>query len=96
MLTNPKERVDVKTANTMKAISKILLILLLLLATIIGSIFSYLLLAGYYINLETRVPENTTISVLSANLDPQNTQILNITILIPPTLPQKPKSKKFL
>jgi hypothetical protein len=95
MLTNPKERVDVKTANTMKAISKILLILLLLLATIIGSIFSYLLLAGYYINLETRVPENTIISVLSANLDPQNTQILNITILNPTYSPTEAKIKEI-
>jgi hypothetical protein len=66
-----------------KAISKILLILLLLLATVIGSIFSYLLLAGYYINLDIRVPENTTLSVISAKIDPQNTETFNITILNP-------------
>ncbi len=72
-----------KIARNIKAISRLLLILLLLLAMIIGSIFSYLLLVGYYINLENRVPENTTLSVMDVNFDPQEAETFNITILNP-------------
>ncbi len=72
-----------KAARNLKAISKILLILLLLLAMIIGSIFSYLLLAGYYMNLDIKVPENTTLSVVDIDLNMQNAETFNITILNP-------------
>jgi len=81
----------VKIARNLNAISKLLLILLLLLAMIIGSIFSYLLLAGYYINLGTEVPENTTISVTDVKLDIQNAETFNITILNPTYSPTEAK-----
>jgi len=81
----------VKTARNLNAISKILLILLLLLAMIIGSIFSYLLLAGYYMNLDIKVPENTTLSVVDVNLNMQNAETFNITILNPTYSPTEAK-----
>jgi hypothetical protein len=81
----------VKISRNIKAISKILFILILLLAMIIGSIFSYLILAGYYINLGTKVPENTTISVTNVTLDLQTTDSFNITILNPTYSPTKAK-----
>jgi hypothetical protein len=73
----------VKIARNIKAISKILFILLLLLALVIGSIFSYLLIVGYYITLDIRVPVNTTISVLDVAFNPQDSETFNITILNP-------------
>jgi len=81
----------VKAARNLKAISKILLILLLLLAMIIGSIFSYLLLAGYYMNLDIKVPENTTLSVVDVDLNMQNAGTFNITILNPTYSPTEAK-----
>jgi hypothetical protein len=81
----------VKIARNLNAISKLLLILLLLLAMIIGSIFSYLLLAGYYLNLDIKVPENTTLSVVDANLNMQNAETFNITILNPTYSPTEAK-----
>jgi len=81
----------VKIARNLKAISKLLLILLLLLAMIIGSIFSYLLLAGYYLNLDIRVPENTTLSVIDVSLNMQNAETFNITILNPTYSPTEAK-----
>jgi hypothetical protein len=72
-----------KVARNLNAISKLLLILLLLLAMIIGSIFSYLLVAGYYLSLDIKVPENTTLSVVDVNLNMQNAETFNITILNP-------------
>ena len=57
-----------KISRNLNAISKILFILLLLLAMIIGSIFSYLLVIGYYINLGIEAPENTTLSVIDVSL----------------------------
>jgi len=81
----------VKIARNINAISKILFILLLLLAMIIGSIFSYLLLAGYYINLGTEVPENTTLSVIDVSLNMQNAETFNITLLNPTYSPTEAK-----
>jgi hypothetical protein len=85
----------VKIARNLKAISKILFILLLLLAMIIGSIFSYLLLVGYYMNLETRIPENATISVIDVNLDVENAETFNITLLNPTYSPTEATIKEI-
>ncbi|MGD2065938.1 MAG: hypothetical protein PVI43_02050 [Candidatus Bathyarchaeota archaeon] len=84
-----------KALKNVKAISKILVILLLLLALIIGSIFSYLILAGYYLNLEIEVPEKTTISVIDAGLDTQNTEEFSITILNPTYSPTEATIKEI-
>ena len=72
-----------KIAQNVKAISKLLLILLLLLALIIGAIFSYLMVIGYYISLDIKVPENTTISMMDVSFNPQDSEKFNITILNP-------------
>ncbi len=72
-----------KTAANMQAISKLLLILLLLLAMIIGSIFSYMIVIGYYMNLEANVPEGTALTITSVTFDPRNATNFNITILNP-------------
>ena len=80
-----------KLARNPTAISKLLFILLLLLAMIIGSIFSYLIVIGYYINLDIKVPENTTLSIIDVNLNMQNTETFNITILNPTYSPTKAK-----
>ncbi len=80
-----------KISRNINAISKLLLILLLLLAMIIGSIFSYLLLAGYYLNLDIKVPENTTLSVVDVGLNMQNAETFNITVLNPTYSPTEAK-----
>ena len=85
-----------KVARNLKAISKLLLILLLLLAMIIGSIFSYLLLAGYYLNLDIKVPENTTLSVVDVGLNMQNAETFNITVLNPTYSPTEAKITEIL
>jgi len=81
----------VKIARNLNAISKILFILLLLLAMIIGSIFSYLLVIGYYINLDIKVPENTTLSITDVSLNTENTETFDITILNPTYSPTEAK-----
>jgi len=85
----------VKAAKNLKAISKLLFILLILLALIIGSIFSYLILAGYYLNLGIEVPEKNTISIIDANLDTQNTEAFNISILNPTYSPSEATIKEI-
>ena len=78
-----------KLARNVKAMSKILYILLLVLAMVIGSIFSYMILAGYYLNLESNIPENPTISVVDVGLDVQNAESFAITILNPSYSPSE-------
>ncbi len=72
-----------KIVRNAKAISRLLFILLLLLAIIIGAIFSYLLVAGYYLSLGIKVPENTTVSVIDVTFDPQDVGKFNVTLLNP-------------
>lgn len=72
-----------KLTRNIKAISKLLLILLLLTALIIGAILSYLWVIGYYVSLGIRVPEKTSVSITNVTFIPQNTTYFNLTILNP-------------
>ena len=84
-----------KIIRNLKAISRLLFILLLLLAIIVGAIFSYLIVAGYYLNLKIRVPENTTVSVLDVTFDPSEVQSFNITLLNPTYSPTDAEIKEI-
>jgi len=72
-----------KFIRNVKAISKLLLILLLLMATIIGAILSYLWVMGYFITIESVIPEKTTVSVANVTFNPQNTSHFFVTLLNP-------------
>jgi hypothetical protein len=72
-----------KFTRNVKAISKLLLILLLLMATIIGAILSYLWVIGYFITLESVIPEKTTVSVANVTFNPQDTSYFFVTLLNP-------------
>jgi hypothetical protein len=69
--------------RNVKAISKLLLILLLLMATIVGAILSYLWVMGYFITLESVIPEKTTVSIANVTFNPQNTAYFFVTLLNP-------------
>ena len=72
-----------KFIRNVKAISKLLLILLLLMATIIGAILSYLWVIGYFITIESVIPEKTTVSIENVTFNPQNTSYFFVTLLNP-------------
>ena len=72
-----------KLTRNMKTISKLLLILLLLTALIIGAILSYLWVIGYYVSLGLRIPEKTTVSITNVTFNPQDTSYFNVTLLNP-------------
>jgi hypothetical protein len=58
---------------------------------IIGAIFSYLLVIGYYMSLNVNIPENTTLSITDVSLNMQNAETFNITILNPTYSPTEAK-----
>jgi hypothetical protein len=72
-----------KFTRNVKAISKLLLILLLLLATIVGAILSYLWVMGYFITLESVIPKKTTVSIENVTFNLQNTSYFFVTLLNP-------------
>ena len=78
-----------KFIRNVKAISKLLLILLLLLATIIGAILSYLWVIGYYVSLERVYPEDVTVNIVDYAFDHQNTSFFNVTIQNPTSYKSK-------
>lgn len=65
------------------ALSRLVLILLLLIATIIGALLSYLWVLGYYVSLGLRVPETTTVTITNATFHFQDTTFFNVTLLNP-------------
>jgi len=78
-----------KFTRNIKAISKLLLILLLLTSTIIGAILSYLWVIGYFISLGIKVPDKTTVSITNATFNPQNASYFNVTLLNPSYSPSE-------
>ena len=78
-----------KFTRDLKAISRLLLILLLLLATIVGAILSYIWVMGYFITLESVIPEKTTVSIANVTFFPQNTSYFFVTLLNPSYSPKE-------
>ena len=77
-----------KLTRNIKAISKILLILLLLGAAIIGGILSYLWVMGYVITLGIRIPEKSALAITNTTFNSQNTSYFDVTILNPSYSPE--------
>lgn len=73
----------------LKAISKLLLILLLALTMIVGAILSYIWALGYFITLESVIPEKATISIENVNFLSQNTSYFSVTLLNPSYSPKE-------
>jgi hypothetical protein len=73
----------------MKAISKLLFVLLLLIALIVGAILSYLWVVGYYVSLYQVYPEGVTVNITDYAFDHQNTSYFNVTIQCPTSYASK-------
>ena len=72
-----------KFTRNVKAISKLLLILLLLTFTIVGAILSYLWVIAYYVSLEQVFPDDITVNIIDCAFDYQNPSFFNVTIQCP-------------
>ncbi|MDH5419477.1 MAG: hypothetical protein OEY47_03345 [Candidatus Bathyarchaeota archaeon] len=72
-----------KFTRDVKAISRLLFVLLLLMAMIVGAILSYLWVIGYFITLESVIPEKTTVSIANVTFPPQNTSYFFVTLVNP-------------
>ena len=66
-----------------KALSSLSLIILLLIAAIIGGIFSYLWVTGYYMSLKEKIPEQDMVAITNLSFSPQNATAFNVTLLNP-------------
>ncbi len=67
-----------------KAVSSIPLLILLIAAGTIGAVLSYMWTAGYYFNLEIRIPEGvTTITIMNVTFLREDSTHFNVTILHP-------------
>jgi hypothetical protein len=78
-----------KLARNIKAISKLLFVLLLLTALIIGAIFSYLWVIGYYITLDRVYATGIAVNITNYAFDYQNTSYFNVTIQCPTSYTSK-------
>jgi len=72
-----------------KALSTLVLILLLLISAIIGGVFSYLWAMGYYLSLKEIIPDKSTASIVDVRFPPQNATAFNVTVLNPSFSPDE-------
>jgi len=68
-------------------ISKLILILLLLVAAIVGAVLSYMWTVGYYVSLGVQLPEAPTVTITDVDFDPQDAKSFNLTLLNPSLSP---------
>jgi hypothetical protein len=78
-----------KLVRNVKAISKLLFVLLLLAALIVGAVLSYLWVMGYYVTLDLVYPKDITVNITDYAFDPQNTSYFNVTIQCPTSYKSK-------
>ena len=72
-----------KVTRNLVGISKLILILLLFIAAIVGAILSYMWTIGYYISLESQPPETPTVTVTDVTFDPQDPTFFRLSLLNP-------------
>lgn len=67
----------------LRGISKLMFIILLLLAFIVGATLSYIWTMGYYASPEFVLPKKANITIEDVSFPPQDTTFFNVTILNP-------------
>lgn len=67
----------------LRGISKLMLIILLLLAFIVGATLSYIWTMGYYASTEFQLPKKANITIEDVTFSAQDTTFFNVTILNP-------------
>jgi len=69
------------------AVSGLSLLLLLLVAGVVGALFSYMFVMGYYVSIGFRVPEKPSIAIVDATFPAQNASLFDVTVLNPSSSP---------
>jgi len=72
-----------RSMRDIKAVSRLILILTLLITFIIGALFSYIYTMGFYAPSEFRLPEKSVIVIQSVEFSNQDTSFFNVTVLNP-------------
>jgi len=77
-----------------RGISRLLLIVLLLVAFVLGVVLSYVWTMSYYAPLEFQLPTKGTVSIERVQFSPQDTSRFNVTILNPSFSPSSVSVKR--
>jgi len=85
-----------RMTRDVRALSRFLVALLLLVAMVIGALLSYMWVIGYYESLQIQVPEITSITITNATFVPQDATFFNVTLLNPSFSPSDAKITKIL
>jgi len=85
-----------RMTQDVRALSRFLVALLLLVAMFIGALLSYMWVIGYYESLRIHVPEITSITITNATFVPQDATFFNVTLLNPSFSPSDAKITKIL
>lgn len=85
-----------RMTRDVRALSRFLVALLLLVAMAIGALLSYMWVIGYYESLQIQVPEITSITITNATFVPQDATFFNVTLLNPSFSPSDAKITEIL
>lgn len=77
-------------------VGKATVVLLLFSAFVLGAFLSYLWIVGYYLSLELKVPERTTVTISEVTFSPQDPSYFNVSVLNPSFSPENAKILQIL
>ncbi len=84
-----------RAIRDLKAVSRLALLLLLLVAMIVGALMSYMFVMGYYVSIGFQVPTKTSVTIVNAAFSPQNARHFNISLLNPSYSPSNATIKQI-
>ncbi|MEM2936497.1 MAG: hypothetical protein QW231_04905 [Candidatus Bathyarchaeia archaeon] len=84
-----------RAIRDLRAVSRLALILLFLIAMILGALMSYMFVMGYYVSIGFQVPPKTSVTIVNAAFSPQNARLFNISLLNPSYSPSNATVKQI-
>jgi len=84
-----------RAIRDLRAVSRLTLLLLFLIATVLGALTSYMFVMGYYVSIGFQVPTKTSITIVNAAFSPQNAKLFNVSLLNPSYSPSEATVKQI-
>lgn len=83
-----------RAIRDLRAVSRLALLLLILIAMVLGALMSYMFVMGYYVSIGFQVPTKTSVTIVNAAFSPQNARLFNISLLNPSYSPSSATVKQ--
>jgi len=84
-----------RATRDLRAVSRLTLLLLFLVAMVLGALISYMFVIGYYVSIGFQVPTGTSVTIAGATFPAQNATMFNVSLLNPSYSPSNATVKQI-